>query len=136
MSTKITFLPNKLTHIVSSKTLLAIIPVFITTIVPVNNQNSGDLITSMSSISSSTIVPGKRNRTTTVKMHSVKHTINPGFRHLYLSVNTPTVGLINMSGSVSKVKIKPAMNAEYPRCLIIVDKKHTIGALPRWQTNT
>lgn len=105
-------LPNKLTHIVSSKTVRAIIPIFIRTIVLVNNQNSGDLITSVSSSPISTVVPGRNNRTTTVKIANITHAIKADFRHLYLSVKTPTVGLINISGRLSKVKIKPAMTDE------------------------
>jgi len=118
-------------HIVVSITDLAVTPEFNRANVLKNNQNNGDFITSTSSISVFTCVPG--NSISTHKTRQLVNMIksNPIFRQLYLSVMAPIIGRTNNAGIVSNVKTKPTITDEYPRCFDIVDKNGIIGAEPK-----
>jgi len=72
-----------------------------------NNQNSGDLITSMSFISVFTAEPGINISIFTNKQQIAILKVNAVLRHLYLSVMTPTVGSINKPRNEIIVKNKP-----------------------------
>jgi len=76
------------------------------------NQNNGDLITSTSSISVLTFVPGINISTHRNRLLITMSEINAVLRHLYLSVIAPMAGLINKAGNGSNVKIKPTMTDE------------------------
>lgn len=106
------FLPNKSIQIVSSKTLFTVPSVLIKEIVVKNIQNSGDLITSKSFISSFDVVPGIIDNKHTNTNVITELTINTDRRHLYLSVTAPTIGLINIPGIGCSMNIKPTINAE------------------------
>lgn len=113
------FLPNKFMQTVSDKTPFAIPTVLIKVIVPKNNQNSGDVITSIFLISSFDVVPGIINSKLVMKSKIIEVPMYTERRHLYLSVMAPTIGLVNTPGIGCSMKIKPTMKAEYPRCLEI-----------------
>lgn len=104
---------------VSDKTPFAIPTVLIKVIVPKNNQNSGDLITSMFLSSSFDVVPGITNSKLVMKNKIIELAMYTVRRHLYLSVMAPTIGRVNTPGIGCSMKIKPTMKAEYPRCLEI-----------------
>jgi len=74
-----------------------------------NNQNNGDLITSLSSISALTCVPGIAISAHKARQLITMVEINAVLRHLYLSVMAPMTGRISKAGIVSNVKIKPTM---------------------------
>lgn len=99
-------------HIVSSITILAIIPVWNKATVLKNNQNSGDLSTSSSFICVSEAMPGINIHENDNRLMIIIIKINANFRHLYLSVKPPTIGRINKPGSGISVKVKPTMTDE------------------------
>lgn len=105
-------LPNKLMHVVSSKTVLAIEPVLSKVIVQKNNQNNGDFITFALSISVLTTVPGINISIHINRLIITKIKVNADLRHLYLSVMAPIAGRISKPGSGSIVNIKPTMSDE------------------------
>lgn len=116
-------------QIVSSKTNFDINAMYNKIIEPKYNQNWIDRNTSVSSISTSTNVPGMNIRILINTHMVIKHVINIDFRHLYLSVKPPTAGVSNpVMGSI--VNIQPTTTDEYPRCFDMVDRKGRIDAQP------
>lgn len=87
----------------------------------------------MSAISLVTAVPGMEyimHMSTLLKNAFV---INADLRHLYLSVITPTAGLISNPGIGIIEKIRPTRPGEYPRCFDTVVKNGIIEAAPEGQ---
>lgn len=88
----------------------------------------------MSAISLVMAVPGMEYITHKSTLLKIVFVINANLRHLYLSVITPTAGLINSPGIGIIEKIRPTMLGEYPRCFDTVVKNGIIEAAPEGQT--
>lgn len=77
-----------------------------------NNQNSGDLIASESSISSLVFVLGINNIINTNNDVKIALKTNTDRRQLYLSVSDPKITLANIPGIGITAKTRPTMNDE------------------------
>jgi len=77
-----------------------------------NNQNSDDLITSVSFISVCSPEPGINISILINTLETPVLKINAALRHLYLSVMAPAIGRTSKSRNESIVKIKPTMIGE------------------------
>lgn len=99
-------------HIVSSKTVPVILSTLYKVTVQTNNQNIGDLITSVSFNSALTTEPGINISIFISRLLNTVFKTNAVLRHLYLSVIAPITGRTNKPGSGRIVKIKPTMTGE------------------------
>jgi hypothetical protein len=98
-------------QIVSSKQLFNLPQIPINAFEIKNSQNSGDAITSRSSISFD-VVPGIIASKNVNANISTELEINTSRRHLYLSVIAVIIGVVISKGIGRSVNIKPTMNAE------------------------